>query len=121
VLAAVCFSSLRDLARNALAAARGELDIKSPSREFARVGDEIAMGLKLGVDRSGFEATGAVSDLARQVAGVNFSAPTVPAGPRQGGGDIYITVNGALDSEGVARQIERVLRDSRRRTGGVLV
>jgi TP901 family phage tail tape measure protein len=115
------FSSLRDLARNALAAARGELDIKSPSREFARVGDEIAMGLKLGVDRSGFEATGAVSDLARQVAGVNFSAPTVPAGPRQGGGDIYITVNGALDSEGVARQIERVLRDSRRRTGGVLV
>jgi TP901 family phage tail tape measure protein len=38
-----------------------------------------------------------------------------------GGGDIYITVNGALDSEGVARQIERVLRDSRRRTGGVLV
>jgi len=38
-----------------------------------------------------------------------------------GSGDIYITVNGALDAEGVARQIERVLRDSRRRTGGVLV
>jgi TP901 family phage tail tape measure protein len=41
-------------------------------------------------------------------------------GSGMGGGDIYITVNGALDSEGVARQIERVLRDSRRRTGGVL-
>jgi TP901 family phage tail tape measure protein len=115
------FTSLRDLARLALSAARGELNIKSPSREFARVGDEIVMGLKLGVDRSGFEATGAVSDLARQVAGVNFSAPIVPVGPRQGGGDIYITVNGALDAEGVARQIERVLRDSQRRTGGVLV
>jgi TP901 family phage tail tape measure protein len=39
-----------------------------------------------------------------------------------GGGDTYvINVSGALDSEGVARQIERVLRDSRRRTGGVLV
>ena len=58
----------------------------------------------------------------QDLAGVDFSAPTVPAGPRQGGGgDIYITVNGALDAEGVARQIERVLRDSRRRTGGVLV
>jgi TP901 family phage tail tape measure protein len=39
-----------------------------------------------------------------------------------GGGDTYvINVTGALDAEGVARQIERVLRDSRRRTGGVLV
>jgi phage-related minor tail protein len=38
------------------------------------------------------------------------------------GGDTYvINVSGALDSEGVARQIERILRDSQRRTGGVLV
>jgi hypothetical protein len=38
------------------------------------------------------------------------------------GGDTYvINVSGALDSEGVARQIERILRDSRRRTGGVFV
>jgi hypothetical protein len=39
-----------------------------------------------------------------------------------GGGDrIVINVTGALDPEGVARQIERILRDSQRRTGGVLV
>jgi hypothetical protein len=39
-----------------------------------------------------------------------------------GGGDTYIiNVTGALDAEGVARQIERILRDSQRRTGGVLV
>jgi TP901 family phage tail tape measure protein len=39
-----------------------------------------------------------------------------------GGGDTYvINVSGALDPEGVARQIERILRDSQRRTGGVLV
>jgi TP901 family phage tail tape measure protein len=38
------------------------------------------------------------------------------------GGDTYvINVSGALDPEGVARQIERILRDSQRRTGGVLV
>ena len=39
-----------------------------------------------------------------------------------GGGPTYvINVTGALDAEGVARQIERILRDSQRRTGGVLV
>jgi len=39
-----------------------------------------------------------------------------------GGGDTFvINVSGALDVEGVARQIEKILRDSRRRTGGVLV
>jgi TP901 family phage tail tape measure protein len=38
------------------------------------------------------------------------------------GGDTFvINVSGALDVEGVARQIEKILRDSRRRTGGVLV
>jgi hypothetical protein len=37
-------------------------------------------------------------------------------------GDTFvINVSGALDAEGVARQIEKILRDSRRRTGGVLV
>jgi hypothetical protein len=38
-----------------------------------------------------------------------------------GGGTTVINVTGALDAEGVARQIERILRDSQRRTGGVLV
>jgi hypothetical protein len=38
-----------------------------------------------------------------------------------GGGTTIINVSGALDAEGVARQIERILRDSKRRTGGVLV
>jgi hypothetical protein len=42
--------------------------------------------------------------------------------PERGGGDTYvINVSGAIDPEGVARQIERILRDSQRRTGGVLV
>jgi TP901 family phage tail tape measure protein len=54
-------------------------------------------------------------------AGPEAVIPLDRMGSGMGGGDIYITVNGALDSEGVARQIERVLRDSRRRTGGVLV
>jgi TP901 family phage tail tape measure protein len=43
--------------------------------------------------------------------------------PESGGGGstVVINVTGALDAEGVARQIERILRDSQRRTGGVLV
>ena len=38
-----------------------------------------------------------------------------------GGDTSVINVSGALDAEGVARQIERILRDSQRRTGGVFV
>jgi len=48
--------------------------------------------------------------------------PSFEAPEAAGGGDTYvINVSGALDPEGVARQIERILRDSQRRTGGVLV
>jgi TP901 family phage tail tape measure protein len=54
-------------------------------------------------------------------AGPEAVIPLDRMGDGVGGGDIYINVTGALDAEGVARQIERVLRDSRRRTGGVLV
>jgi len=34
-----------------------------------------------------------------------------------GSGDVYLTVNGALDAEGTARTILRVLRDAERRSG----
>jgi hypothetical protein len=37
-----------------------------------------------------------------------------------GGGGVNITINGALDPEGVARQIRRILDDSTRRTGATL-
>jgi hypothetical protein len=36
------------------------------------------------------------------------------------GGGVNITINGALDPEGVARQIRRILDDSQRRTGASL-
>ena len=38
----------------------------------------------------------------------------------QMGGGVNITINGALDPEGVARQIRRILEDSGRRTGATL-
>jgi TP901 family phage tail tape measure protein len=114
-------NAARNAARSAFDAAKDFLGIQSPSTLFMQVGDDIMAGMSLGIDRSSVDAVRAMVGASQDLAGVNFSAPTVPAGPRQGGGDIYITVNGALDSEGVARQIERVLRDSRRRTGGVLV
>jgi hypothetical protein len=37
-----------------------------------------------------------------------------------GGGGVNITINGAIDPEGTARQIRRILEDSQRRTGAVL-
>jgi hypothetical protein len=38
----------------------------------------------------------------------------------QMGGGVNITINGALDPEGVARQVRRILEDSNRRTGATL-
>lgn len=37
-----------------------------------------------------------------------------------GGGSVNITINGAIDPEGTARQIRRILEDSQRRTGARL-
>jgi len=39
---------------------------------------------------------------------------------KMGGGGISITINGAIDPEGTARQIRRILEDSERRTGARL-
>jgi hypothetical protein len=38
-----------------------------------------------------------------------------------GGGGVTINVNGALDPEAVARQIERILSGAQRRRGGVTI
>jgi hypothetical protein len=54
-------------------------------------------------------------------AGPELVIPLDRLGDMGGGTNIVVNVTGALDPEGVARQIERILRDSRRRTGGVLV
>lgn len=60
---------LRRMARNALAAARGELRINSPSKEFRdKVGKPITEGVVVGVDSTANDAVKSVKNMARSVA-----------------------------------------------------
>lgn len=115
-------NTLKGLALKAWQGAKNVLGIQSPSKLFMQIGDGIMDGITVGIDRSGMSTIGSLENAAIDLAGVQFRSPSVPSGNRGSSGDTYvINVTGALDAEGVARQIERVLRDSKRRTGGVLV
>jgi hypothetical protein len=95
---------------------------KSPSMLFAGLGEDLMLGMAKGINDSSDVVADAMMGVSVQTAGVQFGVPDVPVGGQAGGGDTFvINVSGALDAEGVARQIEKILRDSRRRTGGVLV
>lgn len=60
---------LRQMARNALAAAEGELRINSPSKEFRdKVGKPITEGVVVGVDSTANDAVKSVKNMARSVA-----------------------------------------------------
>ena len=62
-------SKLRQMARNALSAARGELRINSPSKEFRdKVGKPITEGIVAGVDSTAEDAVKSVRGMANSVA-----------------------------------------------------
>jgi len=112
--------------RNAFNAAKEWLDSRSPSRKFAELGDAMGEGMSKGLgDTHALLAAAGVAASRQAFEGAEgaLRSPEVPlvAGGRPSGDTYVINVTGAVDAEGVARQIERILRDSRRRTGGVLV
>jgi hypothetical protein len=114
--------ALLSAARNAWNATKDFFQSKSPSMLFAGLGGDLMLGMAQGIDKSAGLVADAMRDVSVQTAGVQFGVPDVPVGGQASGGDTFvINVSGALDAEGVARQIEKILRDSRRRTGGVLV
>jgi TP901 family phage tail tape measure protein len=90
--------------------------ISSPSKVFMGIGEDAMEGLALGL-------AGSERMLRQMTAGIGDSVlPSINVSGAQGSQPpIIINVTGALDPEGVARQIEKILRDSQRRTGGVLV
>ncbi|MFB7285432.1 hypothetical protein [Actinacidiphila glaucinigra] len=98
---------------------RKALGIKSPSTVFRRLGAYTTEGLALGLmDRAGMVA-GAVSRVTDVVAGASMSVPvgaTLGAGAG-GGGNVYITVEGAIDPDGTARTIDKVMAKYRRHRG----
>jgi hypothetical protein len=93
------------------------LGIQSPSVVFAEIGMDVGRGLAAGIARS----AGMVADAMSGLSGVASGSFAVEAagvrGGARGGAAVNITVNGALDAEGTARQVLRVLQDAERRTG----
>jgi TP901 family phage tail tape measure protein len=104
--------SLRNAARRAVGAAQKELEVKSPSQVFARIGDELMAGMSLGIDRSSMDAVGAMVDASRQISGVDFRTPEVELGGGRGMGGqttINVTVTSA-DPQAVVEAIRRYTR-----------
>ena len=110
------FDTVKSIGRSVWDTLSSLWKISSPSKVFMGIGEDAMKGLALGL--SGSERM--LRDL---TLGIGESAlPSVDlGGARSGQQPIVINVTGAVDPEGVARQIEKLLRDSRRRTGGVLV
>lgn len=111
---------------------RKKLDIHSPSRVFARIGDDTMAGLALGLDRSGSEPVGRVLQmgdrLKRTAAGITLvaagtAAGSMPAAAAQGmaGAQIHIhqTIHAAPGQDpeaigrGATRQAFELARGSR--------
>jgi hypothetical protein len=65
----------------------------------------------------GFAAVGGSPSLARS----GLLTPTARAATSSGGGGVSIVVNGALDPDAVARQIQSILRRRGRGTGGIVL
>ena len=110
------FDTVKSIGRSVWDTLSNLWKISSPSKVFMDIGADAMKGLALGL--SGSERM--LRDL---TTGIGTSAlPSIDVGGARGSQPpIVINVSGALDAEGVARQIEKLLRDSQRRTGGVLV
>jgi TP901 family phage tail tape measure protein len=112
--------AFRNLIDDGINAAKRFLGISSPSKVFMGLGEEVGAGFALGIKNTEGLVTAASAFMGTAASTSVMSSGMGGLSP-QPAASIVINVTGALDAEGVARQIERVLRDSRRRTGGVLV
>ncbi|MFB6805489.1 phage tail tape measure protein [Streptomyces sp. NPDC056387] len=75
------YGTLRNLADNALAAAKRFIDSKSPSKRFAReVGAPIAQGIAVGIDDNAHTAVSSLQSMSGLLAGQKISGPSIAAG-----------------------------------------
>lgn len=95
----------------AIAAAKGALGISSPSRVFIEIGQDTMAGFVKGIQSMEPTMLGQMSS------SMSFDSSGVAGGAR---GGITVNVSGAIDPEGTARTILRVLEDAQRRTGARL-
>lgn len=111
----------KKLAAAIVAQIKKTLGIHSPSKVMEWHGSMAGIGFSRGIE-------GEVGRVQKASAGLGAAAlpgsrprrAAVPANGTRGGGDIYITVNGALDPNAVALQIQQLLKRYTR-TGGGLV
>jgi len=95
---------------------RGALNqiISAGSLVGVRIADELIDGGAGAIDETN-ALVNDVEEFAQGTAGLITSGLT----GRGGGDTINITINGAIDPEGIRRQLERLFQDSARRTGAV--
>lgn len=86
------------------------------------------IGKAIGKVFDGFMATGGpvrqgrsyvVGEAGPELFTASTSGNISPSGSFGGGGDVNITINGAIDPEGVRRQLENLFQNSARRTGAI--
>jgi len=114
-MGAALIRAFRNLIDDALKAAKRLLGISSPSKVFAELGREVGVGFALGIKST----EGLVANAASFMGEVGMASAMVSGfeGGGRGVAPVNITVNGALDAEGTARQIRQILQDAERRTG----
>ena len=97
-------------------------------KEVVKIVGNSPIGKAIGGLFDGFKAAGGPVRQGRQyVVGeqgpelftANTSGAISPAGSFGGGGGVNITINGAIDPEGVRRSLETLFQNSARRTGPV--
>ncbi|MFK0217755.1 phage tail tape measure protein [Streptomyces vinaceus] len=116
--AGALYGTLRDLADNALAAAKRFIDSKSPSKRFAReVGAPIAQGIAQGIDDHAHTAVSSLNSMSGLLARQTMAGPSVAlagaagfGGGSAGGTTVihnHITVQGSVATiDGIAREME---------------
>nr|DAX90678.1 MAG TPA: tail tape measure protein [Caudoviricetes sp.] len=125
-MAGALWNGIKSTVSGAVDGIKNFLGIHSPSRVFMEIGEYSGAGLVLGLEKKKNAVHKAYTDLAAVPDPAEFAIPN-PAfigGPgsandRNAGVTINITVNGALDADATAREIQRVLQRANWRNQGV--
>jgi len=96
-------NAVRDLGNGIVEEWRSLLDIHSPSRVFAGLGEQIPAGVAVGVDRGSARADAAVSDM------INVPSAIGQAG---GGGSVSVSIGDIHVNGGNSAEIAQNLRDA---------
>lgn len=122
-------SAVTDVVGDAIGAAKNLLGIHSPSRVFRGFGENTGQGLINGIRSKVSRARRVAGDLAGAVV-AGFGSPSLalaaPSASSSGGGRLgsttnvntNVTINGAVDKTGTARDLKQLLKRRDRRVGG---